>query len=43
MPKIAVVTDSVACLSKELVNQFEIKVAPVQIIWDRSPIEMVSI
>ena len=35
MPRIAVVTDSVACIPKELVKKYNIYVAPVQIIWDR--------
>jgi DegV family protein with EDD domain len=33
--KIAVVTDSVACISEELQKKYDIRVAPVQIIWDR--------
>jgi DegV family protein with EDD domain len=35
MTKIAVVTDSVACVSEELLQKYDIRVAPVQIIWDR--------
>lgn len=33
--KIAVVTDSVACIPTDLANQYNIRVAPVQIIWDK--------
>jgi len=33
--RIAVVTDSVACIPPELVKRYDIHVAPVQIIWDR--------
>jgi DegV family protein with EDD domain len=36
MSKIAVVTDSVACISEDLLKQYDIRVAPVQIIWDRA-------
>jgi DegV family protein with EDD domain len=35
MSKIAVVTDSVACIPPELVKKYNIYVAPVQITWDR--------
>jgi DegV family protein with EDD domain len=35
MPRIAIVTDSVACLSPEQVKKYNIYVAPVQITWDR--------
>ncbi|MFC1846159.1 DegV family protein [Chloroflexota bacterium] len=35
MSKIAIVTDSVACISEELQKKHDIRVAPVQIIWDR--------
>ncbi len=35
MSKIAVVTDSVACIPPDLVKRYDIHVAPVQIIWDR--------
>jgi DegV family protein with EDD domain len=35
MTKIAIVTDSVACLPDELLQKYDIRVAPVQIIWDR--------
>ncbi len=35
MSKIAIVTDSVACISVETVKKHDIRVAPVQIIWDR--------
>jgi DegV family protein with EDD domain len=35
MSNIAVVTDSVACIPADLVNKYNIHVAPVQIIWDR--------
>jgi DegV family protein with EDD domain len=35
MPKIAIVTDSVACIPKDLVKKYDIHIAPVQITWDR--------
>ena len=35
MSKIAVVTDSVACIPSDLVKQYNIYIAPVQITWDR--------
>jgi DegV family protein with EDD domain len=35
MPKIAVVTDSVACIPPDLVAQHGIHVAAVQVIWDK--------
>jgi len=35
MAKIAIVTDSVACVPTELVKKYNIYVAPVQITWDR--------
>jgi DegV family protein with EDD domain len=35
MAKIAIVTDSVACLSEELLRRYDIRVAAVQIIWDK--------
>lgn len=35
MTKIAVVTDSVACVSEELLQKYDVRVAPVQIIWDK--------
>jgi DegV family protein with EDD domain len=35
MAKIAVVTDSVACIPPELIKQYGIHVAAVQVIWDR--------
>jgi len=35
MSGIAVVTDSVACVSEELLQKYNIRVAAVQIIWDR--------
>ena len=35
MAKIAVVTDSVACIPSNLVKKYNILVAPVHIIWDR--------
>ena len=34
MAKITIVTDSVACVSEELLQKYDIRVAPVQIIWD---------
>lgn len=37
MAKIAVVTDSVACIPADLVKKYSIQVAPVSIIWDRVP------
>ena len=36
MARIAVVTDSVACIPTDLVQKYNIHVAPVQIIWDRT-------
>lgn len=36
MTKVAVVTDSVACIPADLVEKYGIHVAPVQIIWDRT-------
>ena len=35
MSKVAVVTDSVACIPTDLVEKYGIHVAPVQIIWDK--------
>lgn len=35
MGKIAIVTDSVACVSEELLQKYDIRVAAVQIIWDK--------
>jgi DegV family protein with EDD domain len=35
MARIAVVTDSVACIPTDLVRKYNIHVAPVQIIWDK--------
>ncbi|MFH0913943.1 MAG: DegV family protein [Chloroflexota bacterium] len=35
MARIAVVTDSVACIPPDLVQKYGIQVAPVQITWDR--------
>ena len=35
MANIAIVTDSVACIPEELRQKYDIRVAPVQIIWDR--------
>jgi len=35
MAKIAIVTDSVACISEELLQKYDISVAAVQIIWDK--------
>ncbi|MEW6143073.1 MAG: DegV family protein [Chloroflexota bacterium] len=35
MPRIAIVTDSVACIPPDLVKKYNIFVAPVQIVWDR--------
>jgi len=35
MARIAIVTDSVACVSDEMVKKYDIRVAAVQIIWDR--------
>jgi fatty acid-binding protein DegV len=35
MPKIAIVTDSVACIPQDLVKKYDIHIAPVQITWDR--------
>lgn len=37
MANIAVVTDSVGCLPQDLAEQYNIKVAPVHIIWDKVP------
>jgi DegV family protein with EDD domain len=34
MSKIAIVTDSVACISEELQKKYDIRVASVQIVWD---------
>ncbi len=36
MSKIAIVTDSVACIPADLVQKYNILVAPVQITWDRT-------
>jgi len=35
MSRIAIVTDSVACISEEMKRKHDIRVAPVQIVWDR--------
>lgn len=35
MSKIAIVTDSVACITEDLKKKYDIRVAPVQIIWDK--------
>jgi len=35
MPRVAVVTDSIACIPSDLVKKYGILVAPVQIVWDR--------
>jgi DegV family protein with EDD domain len=35
--RIAIVTDSVACIPRELVEKYGIYVAPVHITWDRTP------
>jgi DegV family protein with EDD domain len=35
--KIAVVTDSVACIPYDLLKRYDIRVAPVHIIWDKVP------
>ncbi len=34
MPKVAVVTDSIACLTRELVKQYEIRIVPINLYFD---------